>query len=422
MKEMLLPPDSLWSRRTALDRLFNEALSRRVFSAASLLIGAPDAILYEKTWGYTQWGGSRVGFQTQFDLASLTKPLCTTVLSMTAVRGNKAGLDDTLTRFLPSGGLSPEKRRITLRHLLSHSSGFPPYIPFFRDLATLPPRERPAALRARILSTPLQAEPGKTTCYSDLGFILLGMVLEDVFDAPLSELYSRWIEAMTRTSARRPLPGLASSGFPHFRPLTVSGDPMSLPKTICDSGTWKDESGAESSCPSSQEETKEGKHSTAFAATEYCLWRKRLLRGEVHDENAYMLGGIAGHAGLFGTARQVFHQLSLLWRIYLGRIPDGPCSRETVQTFWTRSDTPSHSTWALGFDTPSAERSSAGDLFSPGSVGHLGFTGTSFWLDMEKEIVVILLTNRVYPSRQNDRLRVFRPLLHNLIMESFNGK
>lgn len=135
-----------------------------------------------------------------------------------------------------------------------------------------------------------------------------------------------------------------------------------------------------------------------------------------------MLGGVAGHAGLFGTARQVLHQLSFLWRISLGRISDGPCSRETVQTFWTRSDKPPHSTWALGFDTPSAAHSSAGDFFSPGSVGHLGFTGTSFWLDLEKEIVVILLTNRVYPCRRNDKLRVFRPLLHNLIMESFNGK
>lgn len=422
MKEQLLSPDSLWIRRTALDRLFNEAMGRRVFSAASLVIGTPGAIVYEKTWGYTQWGGSRVDFQTQFDLASLTKPLCTAVLSMTAVEGNKAGLDDTLTRFLPSAGLSPQKRRITLRHLLSHSSGFPPYIPFFRDIITLPSRERPAALRGWILSSPLQSEPGKTSCYSDLGFILLGMVLEKIFDAPLPELYSRWIQAMARTSACHPVPGLVSSELPHFRPLTVPGDPVSRPKTACDSGTWKDENGAAPFYPSSQGEHPEGRDSTAFAATEYCPWRKRLLRGEVHDENAYTLGGIAGHAGLFGTARQVFHQLSLLWRIHLGRISDGLCSRKTVQTFWTRSDAPPHGTWALGFDTPSDERSSAGDFFSPGSVGHLGFTGTSFWLDLEKEIVVILLTNRVYPSRQNDKLRAFRPLLHNLIMESFNGK
>ncbi len=422
MKEQLLPLDSLRIRHTALDRLFNEALSRRVFSAASLLIGAPDAILYEKTWGYTQWGGSLVDFQTQFDLASLTKPLCTTALSMTAIHGNKVDLDDTLTRFLPSAGLSPEKRRITLRHILSHSSGFPAYIPFFRDLITLPSRERSAALRARILSTPLQSAPGKTSCYSDLGFILLGMVLEEIFDAPLLELYSRWNEAMAQTSAHHPLPGFAPSGFPHFWPLTVSADPMSRPKASCHSGTWNDDREAASSYLSTQRKPTEGQDLTAFAATEYCPWRKRLLRGEVHDENAYTLGGIAGHAGLFGTARQVFHQLSLLWRIYLGRISAGPCSRETVQTYWTRSDTPSHGTWALGFDTPNAVHSSAGDFFSAGSVGHLGFTGTSFWLDLEKEIVVILLTNRVYPSRQNDRLRVFRPLLHNLIMESTNGK
>lgn len=241
MKEQFLPADSLWIRHTALDRLFNEALSRRVFSAASLLIGSPGAILYEKTWGYTQWGGSLADFQTQFDLASLTKPLCTTVLSMTAVQGNKAELDDTLTRFFPSAGLPPEKRRITLRHLLSHSSGFPAYVPFFRDLITLPSRERSAALRAWILSTPLQSEPGKTSCYSDLGFILLGMILEEIFDAPLLELYSRWIQAMARTSAHHPPPGFAPSGFPRFRPFTVSGDPTSRPRATCKSGTGKDD-------------------------------------------------------------------------------------------------------------------------------------------------------------------------------------
>jgi CubicO group peptidase (beta-lactamase class C family) len=422
MTEMLLPLNNTWKGCAALDRLFDAALSRRVFSAASVLIGTPEAILYEKTWGYTQWGGSPIDPQTLFDLASLTKPLWTTVLYMTAVNGVKVGLDDTLPRFYPSAVLSSKTRRITLLQLLNHSSGFPPYIPFYRELIALPLDQRPSALQSGILSTPLLSEPGRTSRYSDLGFILLGMLLEEIYKASPLDLSFLWLEAMALCSERHPLTAVPFSGFPHFRPLSVSTDPTSLPENAFGDRTRRVGRQETSSCfPLSGEAPLEA-DPIAFAATEYCPWRKRLLRGEVHDENAYTLGGIAGHAGLFGTARQVFHLLSLLWRIYLGSISDGPCSPGTVRTFWTSSDRFSQSSWALGYDTPSADQSSAGNLFSTRSIGHLGFTGTSFWLDLEKEIGVIFLTNRVYPSRQNDKLKAFRPMLHNLIMESFNGK
>jgi CubicO group peptidase (beta-lactamase class C family) len=157
-----------------------------------------------------------------------------------------------------------------------------------------------------------------------------------------------------------------------------------------------------------------------FAATELCPWRKRLIEGEVHDENAYCMAGVCGHAGLFGTARGVFSLLSTLRKVYRGDIGSGLMSPGVLRCFWTRQGPVPESTWALGFDTPNIEGSSAGSRFSRKSVGHLGFTGTSFWFDPERDVLVILLTNRVYPTRNNDRMKAFRPLVHNLVMEAID--
>ena len=170
----------------------------------------------------------------------------------------------------------------------------------------------------------------------------------------------------------------------------------------------------------------------AAAATQFCPWRKRLLSGEVDDENAWVLDGVAGHAGLFGTARGVFELLSFLWDLYDGHdaslapAPLRPLiTTEIVRMFWTRSepggpgaDPAGSNVWCLGYDTPSRKGySSAGRFFSQNAIGHLGFTGVSFWLDLQKRILIILLTNRVHPTRQNDEIRQFRPLLHDFVMK-----
>ena len=152
-----------------------------------------------------------------------------------------------------------------------------------------------------------------------------------------------------------------------------------------------------------------------FAATEYCNWRKMLLCGRVHDENAYAAGGVEGHAGLFGNADTVFRLLSGFLSIYHKDAKPEVFRRELLRLFLTRHD-PTERT--LGFDTPSEKNSSAGKYFSKKSVGHLGFTGTSFWMDLKRSIIVILLTNRIHPSRKNERIRRFRPELHNAVMES----
>jgi CubicO group peptidase (beta-lactamase class C family) len=151
-----------------------------------------------------------------------------------------------------------------------------------------------------------------------------------------------------------------------------------------------------------------------FAATEQCPWRKDLLVGRVHDENTYVMGGVQGHAGLFGTAVDVHRLLVELLSAYHGRPLAGCFEPDLVRLFFQR--------WAgtdrtLGFDTPSVENSSSGRFFSTNTVGHLGFTGTSFWMDLDQAVIVILLTNRIHPTRNNETIRQFRPKLHDAVMK-----
>ncbi|MBU1964673.1 MAG: serine hydrolase [Proteobacteria bacterium] len=161
-----------------------------------------------------------------------------------------------------------------------------------------------------------------------------------------------------------------------------------------------------------------GTSADQFAPTEFCPWRKRVIQGEVHDENAYSVGGYSGHAGLFSRACDLFTLTEMLIGHYYGKRDDF-LKPETVRTFFSRQKLVKDSTWALGWDTPSPCNSSAGDSFSRESVGHLGFTGTSVWIDLHRKILVIFLTNRVHPTRTNRKIREFRPALHNLIMNYF---
>jgi len=156
------------------------------------------------------------------------------------------------------------------------------------------------------------------------------------------------------------------------------------------------------------------KKDVLFAATECCPWRKALMEGTVSDDNAWVTGGIDGHAGLFGTAEDVYGLLKTLLSAYNGKM-DTLFRPELVQAFFKRDAVSSR---ALGFDTPSLEGSSSGRLFSVNTVGHLGFTGTSFWMDLDRAIVAILLTNRIHPSRNNNRIREFRPILHDAVMKT----
>jgi CubicO group peptidase (beta-lactamase class C family) len=153
-----------------------------------------------------------------------------------------------------------------------------------------------------------------------------------------------------------------------------------------------------------------------FAATERCPWRGIVLEGVVHDDNAYSVGGVDGHAGLFGTAGDVFYLLSELLACYRGDSAANLFDSELTRRFLRRDQ---HSGRALGFDTPSSANPSCGRFFSEKTVGHLGFTGTSFWMDLDRNMIVILFTNRVHPSRDNNRIKTFRPKLHDAVMKNF---
>ncbi len=367
-----------------IEPIFLDARVRGVFSGAALLLADPEGIVYENVFGHTRQGGPALSRDSRFDLASLTKPLAATLVCMNAVSEKTLSLDAPLTHFFPRSIVPPEKAEITLSQLLSHSSGLCPYLPFFQQLILLPPDERKQHLLGAILQSPPARKPGTEARYSDLGFLLLGRILEEALGAPMDHLFYRVVQSLVGQT----------DTLPRYVPLEMGRDPTKAPLT------------GDIDTPD-------------YVATEFCPWRNRLLQGEVHDENAHVLGGIAPHAGLFGTARGVYEILSRLWAIHRGETTSPVVGADTLRLFWNKSGRVPHSTWTLGFDTPSREGSSAGRYFSPKSIGHLGFTGTSFWLDLEKERLVILLTNRVHPHRENDGLKAFRPYLHNTVTENW---
>ncbi|MGA2404830.1 MAG: serine hydrolase domain-containing protein [Syntrophobacteraceae bacterium] len=416
--------------KSRLDAEFKAAICRGAFSGASLLVSQGRAPIFERTWGSVESDGAALTPSTRFDLASLTKPLVTAPLCMAAIQRGLLGIDDPISRFFP-GSVPGDKEGITVRSLLSHSSGFPAYEPFYLELVKLPPEARRNALASMILQTALDTPPGKTSNYSDPGFMLLGLILERQMGARLDSLARDFLFDRLGIDELHfcPTPAVPRSG-------PLRGQALSPPSPD------QDHFGGRLSVP-------------GYAATQLCPWRKRLLFGEVDDENAWTLNGVAGHAGLFGTARGVFKLLCFLWNIYEGDAADasppacGPVPhpaaaadggavpkisrlrearrshrplwpRDLVRLFWTRTEVAEGlSDWCLGYDTPSRKGySSAGRHFSRNTIGHLGFTGVSFWLDLEKRVLVILLTNRVHPTRQNDEIRRLRPVFHDIIMEA----
>ncbi len=369
----------------ALDDLFAGAIQQGVFPGASLIVGSAGEPFLERSWGSTHYHGGRpVGPHTQYDLASLTKPLVTTTLCLLAVGNGIMQLESPLDRLMPRRIVPASKTTITLFHLLNHCSGLPSYYPFYRDLIAFPPSERRQTLLSWILSSPLANRPGRHCQYSDLGFQLLGIVLEDLFERPLDRLASHFL-----------LDPLHIHGLSYRRLRTETS-------------------------PTRQPRVEESVRKANFAPTEACPWRQRLLTGEVHDENAYCLDGVAGHAGLFGAPRAIFQLLSHLLDVYRGMECDAGLKQDLLRLFWEKPGLDPEGTWALGYDTPSETGSSAGKRFSRHSVGHLGFTGTSFWIDLEREIIMILLSNRVHPTRTNERIKAFRPLAHDLVLENLN--
>ena len=353
---------------SSVHRLMQLALDEGVFPGAVLLAARDSEILLHQAWGVADLSsGQPVTVDTVYDLASLTKPLATTLAVMRLIQTGRLTLGTPLGPVLPVMK-NTDKAGVTLRQLLSHCSGWPGWQPYFERLRQHPDANRRRRLAQMLAAEPLITLPGTTALYSDLDYLTLGLVVENISGERLDRFVRREI----------------------YQPLGIEDlffNPLNAPPMPRD-----------------------------YAATERCPWRGGVLSGAVHDDNAYVLNGVAGHAGLFGTARAVFTLLQALLSAYRGEADSDLLAPELVRAFWQRSG---DSGWTLGFDTPAVQGSSSGTWFSPNSVGHLGFTGTSFWMDLDRRITIIVLTNRVHPVRSNEKIRAFRPRIHDALMEWF---
>ena len=348
-----------------LYEMMQQAVSRGVFCAGVLQVDSHGRTVHLSAHGRTSlWpGAGSVRPDTCFDLASLTKPLATTTVVLQLLRRGALGLEQRVGRWLPRAACA----QATIAQLLEHSSGLPAWRPFFYEVASWPAawtHGGPAAVRRLAARQRPERPPGQRALYSDVGFILLEWIIERASGQRLDRLFRRLVN--------RHLPG---AGL--FFPLTPG---------------------------------QRRRH--RFAATELCPWRGRVLCGQVHDDNAYVMGGVSGHAGLFGTSGAVAALAGAWLDAFRGRRSWLPT--EMVRRFWQRAPQPG-SNRTLGWDKPSGENSQAGRLLGAATVGHTGFTGTSLWLDPERQLVIVLLTNRVHPDRGNQAISRFRPRLHDLI-------
>ncbi len=352
----------------ATRQILEDAIAARVFPGCAwgVLFGGKVRALEGLGRLTYEHSSPPVTVSTVYDLASLTKVLATTAIAMLLYDRKLLDLDRPIVAWLPAfAAAHPEdkrRREVTPYMLLSHCSGLPAYAPLFEHNHTAD------ELFDACLRMPLEAAQGTRAEYSDLGFILLGRILEDIAGAPLDQTFHREIAL--------PL-GMQSMHY-------------------CPPKTWKN------AIPPTQDETS---------------FRRRVVQGEVHDDNAFVLGGISGHAGLFSNALDPLRFARCL--LDRGLTPDNTrlFREETVRLFTTRVREPEGTSRALGWDTPSAP-SSSGKFFSERSIGHLGFTGTSLWIDPDAELAVVLLSNRTWPDGQNQAIKEVRPRFHDSIVST----
>jgi CubicO group peptidase (beta-lactamase class C family) len=358
-------PNARSSVNAAASRVIERAIESRAFPGAAIEVGRRRGVSWREAFGHLTYEDDSppVRDDTLFDLASLTKVIAAGTLTMRAIDEGALNLDDRVADRLPEWR-GVDREQVTVADLLEHAAGFTAYLPFFRDY------QGRAEFQRAICTMALEYTPRTQSIYSDLGFILLGFILEDVYRKPFAEIFDavfrRQVEDLT------------------FNP------PREL-RERC-------------------------------APTELDLWRGRLLQGEVHDENAWALRGAAGHAGLFGTAAAVGGFARLVLEGLIGN--DDPAattlaSPETLARFVRKSTVPGSSR-ALAWDTM-LPTSSCGTRLSSRAIGHTGFTGVSLWIDPELDLYVVFLTNRVHPTRDNNRIQRVRPLLHDLVVEAVIG-
>lgn len=344
-------------------RILEQAINHRAFPGCAFGVLLPDETSFCNALGHFTYDDEApaVGINTVYDVASLTKVVATTAAAMLLHQQGRLDLETRLGDLLPGFIIgradtlqSRWARQVTLRHLLAHSSGLPGYVPLFRHASS------PFELLRANLQLHLEAEPGTRAEYSDHGFVLLGKALECMLREPLATWVARNIFAPLAMNSTR------------FGPLL--GQRAAIPPTEDDNSL-----------------------------------RFRPIQGEVQDEHAYMLRGAAGHAGLFANAPDLLRFAHAILHPQQAALFDP----DTIALF-AQPQPPSGSSRALGWDTPS-NPSSSGSLFSPRSIGHLGYSGCSLWIDLEAGIAIVLLTNRTWPDRRNDAIRSVRPAFHDAI-------
>jgi serine-type D-Ala-D-Ala carboxypeptidase len=355
-------------RLKKIENLFVTALNNNVFSGAAFAFSKWEKSGYKRLQNYYGFAHrestqEKVSRNHYFDLASLSKPLATVLVLLSLFEKKILRSDTKLEEVFK---ICPEdKKKITIRQLMSHRAGFVPHREYFNDLIHISEEKRKKFVLKKVLEENLTVKKGDH-CYSDLGFMLLGLIIEEVTGKDLVELCEKLI----------------------FRPLGLHN------KLIFPCSTKK--------------------NSLAYVNTGNCLWSNKQLSGLVHDDNCRAMGSVAGHAGLFGTLSGVVNICEELLSQWKERAEHPAYSNKLLQESLKRVGS---STWSMGFDMVSPQGSSAGKYFSKGSVGHLGFTGTSFWIDPENDCLAVLLTNRVCYGGDNLKIREFRPALHDLLME-----
>ncbi len=344
--------------------LLTDAVATRAFPAAVIEVGDADGVRWREAFGTLTWdvGPAPARDDTIFDLASLTKVIATTTLAMQLVEEGRLRLDAPVRNWLPLWE-HETPREVTIADLLEHCAGLPAWRPLYQA------HQGRAAFERVICEMPLEYEPRTRSLYSDLGFMLLGFIIEDAGEQPIETQFATLFPDNDGSQRGQELRFLPPEAW--------------LPR---------------------------------MAPTEVDPWRDRLLVGEVHDENTAALGGVAGHCGLFGTAAAVGGFAQTVLGALNGRGGAEPFGQaETLARFVQRTDVPGSSR-ALGWDTM-LTTSSCGHRMSRRAIGHTGFTGTSLWIDPFWGVYVVLLTNRVHPSRTNEAIRTVRPAVHDAVMD-----
>ena len=344
--------------------LLQTAIAKRVFPAASIAITYRGKLVALKAFGRFTYepDAPETTPDSIFDLASVTKVAATTSMAMILYELGLLDLDMPVVALVPEFAAdNPRNPEVSIRMLLAHSSGLPAYEKLFLEAKS---RDE---LLAAAFATQLTADPGTRTEYSDIGFIILGVALERLAEEPLDSFCRREV----------------------FGPLGM------LHTAFCPPAAWRN------SIPPTLDDG---------------TFRHRVIQGEVQDENASVMGGVAGHAGLFATAGDL---ATLAHAMLQGGRPI--LRPETLAVFARRETSPDGTTRALGWDTPSSP-SQSGKYFPATSFGHLGFTGTSLWIDPDRQLSVTLLTNRTWPDSANQAIKQVRPKFHDAVVEALGAQ